>query len=364
MATEATTPTTTGTDSLVDEAKSQLQYYCDGCGKASLKHEVRHKCNDCPDFDYCSECFAEAELLHPGHSFTKFEPTSPRPADEEEKKSSEDEEVWQPRCRSCASVTRILPILFLALDDPEYEGATSNNLQASWILRISHLIQATQRGCAFCCFVLDAFFRKSNMEMYGYDQDTPWYAEPLNHDKERTELVQHCMKTLTRLKNDRFKFRVMPKSSRKGISLPDFDRISIQLDQGTTKYNTMAEIRQARVFHSAGVIAVERAVCAAAGRCPLRPRPFISNVTHLQEILHPNISAAVLPGLMLPLPRVSNRSDNGSGPATRRTVTRADRRHLQSSVRFLRALSTSRAATRLNFATQTVALKARSGTQR
>ncbi|KAK4466839.1 heterokaryon incompatibility protein 6 [Cladorrhinum samala] len=265
MATEATTPpgTTTGADSLADEAKPELRYSCDGCGGPCRNHEARHRCNNCPDFDYCAQCFTEAELLHPGHSFTTFEPVSAQPAaDEEENK---DDDVWQPRCASCAPVTRILPVLFLALGDPKYEGATSDNLQTVWVLRISHLIQATQRGCAFCCFVLDAFFRESNMETFLYDQDTPWYAEPLSHDKERTELVQHCMKTLTRLKNDRFRFRVRQMSSRKGISLPDFDRISIELDPATTKFNTMDEIRKARVFHSAGVIGVERAVCAAAG---------------------------------------------------------------------------------------------------
>src|SRR4051812_17575300 len=130
MATEATTPTT---NSSVDDTKSQLWYYCDGCGKSSPKHEVRHKCTDCPDFDYCSKCFTEAELLHPGHSFTKFEPISPPPADEQEKKSSEEEDAWQPRCPSCASVTTVLPVLFLALDDPAHPRVTSNNVQASWI---------------------------------------------------------------------------------------------------------------------------------------------------------------------------------------------------------------------------------------
>lgn len=40
---------------------------CDGCDKAI--HGVRHKCFECPDFDYCSECYKNARHSHPRHRF-------------------------------------------------------------------------------------------------------------------------------------------------------------------------------------------------------------------------------------------------------------------------------------------------------
>ena len=40
---------------------------CDGCDK--MIHGVRHKCFDCPDFDYCSECHKNARNTHPRHRF-------------------------------------------------------------------------------------------------------------------------------------------------------------------------------------------------------------------------------------------------------------------------------------------------------
>ncbi|KAI5257924.1 hypothetical protein E4T42_00817 [Aureobasidium subglaciale] len=40
---------------------------CDGCDK--MIHGVRHKCFDCPDFDYCSDCHQNARHTHPRHRF-------------------------------------------------------------------------------------------------------------------------------------------------------------------------------------------------------------------------------------------------------------------------------------------------------
>lgn len=40
---------------------------CDGCEKFIFG--VRHKCLDCPDWDYCSECVANAGFIHPNHRF-------------------------------------------------------------------------------------------------------------------------------------------------------------------------------------------------------------------------------------------------------------------------------------------------------
>ncbi|KAF2436598.1 hypothetical protein EJ08DRAFT_153147 [Tothia fuscella] len=48
---------------------------CDGCDKPIFG--VRHKCLNCPDWDYCSECFKNATFIHPLHRFAPiYEPIS------------------------------------------------------------------------------------------------------------------------------------------------------------------------------------------------------------------------------------------------------------------------------------------------
>lgn len=46
---------------------------CDGCDK--FIYGVRHKCLNCPDWDYCSQCLQSAKLIHPRHRFVPiYEP--------------------------------------------------------------------------------------------------------------------------------------------------------------------------------------------------------------------------------------------------------------------------------------------------
>ncbi|KAM7223378.1 next to BRCA1 gene 1 protein [Rhypophila decipiens] len=40
---------------------------CDGCDHSI--RGIRHKCLDCPDWDYCSGCYENAAFVHPGHRF-------------------------------------------------------------------------------------------------------------------------------------------------------------------------------------------------------------------------------------------------------------------------------------------------------
>lgn len=48
--------------------RNQIHYaLCDGCDKYITG--VRHKCLDCPDWDYCSDCHKNSHLTHPGHRF-------------------------------------------------------------------------------------------------------------------------------------------------------------------------------------------------------------------------------------------------------------------------------------------------------
>lgn len=47
---------------------------CDQCDVAITG--IRHKCLDCPDFDYCSRCMQQSKVSHPGHRFVPlYEPT-------------------------------------------------------------------------------------------------------------------------------------------------------------------------------------------------------------------------------------------------------------------------------------------------
>ncbi|KAI1429170.1 hypothetical protein F5Y12DRAFT_710384 [Xylaria sp. FL1777] len=51
---------------------------CDGCDK--YVRGVRHKCLDCPDWDYCSDCAKNAGFIHPNHRFVAiYEPLADRP---------------------------------------------------------------------------------------------------------------------------------------------------------------------------------------------------------------------------------------------------------------------------------------------
>ncbi|KAK0671801.1 hypothetical protein QBC41DRAFT_218619 [Cercophora samala] len=46
---------------------------CDGCD-ANIRG-IRHKCLNCPDWDYCTDCVANASFIHPGHRFVPiYEP--------------------------------------------------------------------------------------------------------------------------------------------------------------------------------------------------------------------------------------------------------------------------------------------------
>ncbi|KAF9690765.1 hypothetical protein EKO04_011019 [Ascochyta lentis] len=46
---------------------------CDGCDK--FIYGVRHKCLNCPDWDYCSQCLQNAKIIHPRHRFVPiYEP--------------------------------------------------------------------------------------------------------------------------------------------------------------------------------------------------------------------------------------------------------------------------------------------------
>jgi next to BRCA1 gene 1 protein len=61
-------------NALLAPGRSILHYaVCDGCDKTI--YGVRHKCLNCPDWDYCSTCVKNAPFIHQGHRFVPiYEP--------------------------------------------------------------------------------------------------------------------------------------------------------------------------------------------------------------------------------------------------------------------------------------------------
>lgn len=68
------TPAVSGTDMpenikvKLAPGRNQMHHaICDGCDKYIMG--VRHKCLDCPDWDYCADCQPNAHFVHPDHRF-------------------------------------------------------------------------------------------------------------------------------------------------------------------------------------------------------------------------------------------------------------------------------------------------------
>jgi hypothetical protein len=245
-------------------------FSCDCCERLVPPHEARHSCQECNNFDYCEKCVRNAALIHPGHSFTKLDAPEPVPESEGDIIAipEVEEASSKPDCKSCGPMTRVLSTLRFDLDpelNPKAATSPRKDVVIEWSLRLSSLVEATQRNCPFCCFFLHTFFRKSNGQSYYYIEESPWYARPNEHDKQRMELVEHCMGTLTRLKTDHFDFDVYPVCSRRGLKPWDFDKLRFTLSRSTMKHHSTEELKQAEVFHSAGVITAERYVYAVKG---------------------------------------------------------------------------------------------------
>ncbi|KAK6209302.1 hypothetical protein LQW54_006407 [Pestalotiopsis sp. IQ-011] len=51
---------------------------CDGCNH--YIRGIRHKCLDCPDWDYCADCAQNAGFIHPNHRFAPIYEALPEPA--------------------------------------------------------------------------------------------------------------------------------------------------------------------------------------------------------------------------------------------------------------------------------------------
>lgn len=148
-----------------------------------------------------------------------------------------------------------LPSLHLALKDLEVQGrGKQQTLSLRWPFRLSGLIEATQRGCAFCAFILKQFFDAIAFTTWNYEPKKPWYADPSKHQEERLRVVNHAMISMTKLKTDRFVFFVTPSGAKRGVELPDFDKLEISMDKKSLEAHGLEELRKARIFQPGALI--------------------------------------------------------------------------------------------------------------
>jgi len=72
---------------------------CDNCNNQIVG--TRHKCNECLDYDLCSQCIEKSDQVHPGHTYTALARSFPRwhhrrPERQEAKEEAKQEETSVP----------------------------------------------------------------------------------------------------------------------------------------------------------------------------------------------------------------------------------------------------------------------------
>lgn len=130
---------------------------------------------------------------------------------------------------------------------------TSEAVSFQWPVRISGLVEATQRGCAFCSFFLSRVFAPTLIDCvldnYSLGLRSTWYSRPNNHPDDRAKVVSACMDKLTKLKYDRFYFYITPIRSKKDLKLPDFNKLRFDLGKATDDPELLRELfRYSRVL--------------------------------------------------------------------------------------------------------------------
>ena len=245
--------------------------FCDRCSKDI--DDVRYKCQQCPDFDYCTTCARLASSIHPGHELVPLRGTQPLSEDEiVQHGNHKDEESLEPStfrlleqdtampaalCLSCQPVTMPLSAVGIIMKDAAVRKQGKNGLSLRWPARISKLVEATVSGCAFCSLVLNRFFGPGNAIMFGYDPDTPWACQPENDT--RKSVIENAMQLLTLMKNDEFVF-VVETIRRKGLAESDFNRLRIELKEAKQDKEVLD-----RALASRGQQYIELEVYAAEG---------------------------------------------------------------------------------------------------
>lgn len=240
---------------------------CDGCEERIF--DIRHKCQDCPDFDYCAGCFPDAATIHPTHTFLVMaapsRPQSSPPEDDHTRQAvpigsemnglSLTSSTSTTQCRSCYNFTHVLTsVSWLLRDRPKGQSPV-----LLWRVTIAKLVEATQRGCSFCAFLLGRVFDDPlTVTVMLFKPKAAWYTAPLEHDEERTALVHRWMEKLPVLGNEKIDLAVAPEY---GVDEHDIQKMKIGLafseeseeeqQEKARKYGIRAPFRF-RTFASAG----------------------------------------------------------------------------------------------------------------
>lgn len=212
---------------------------CDRCSKDI--EGIRYKCQQCPDFDYCTDCVSFASGIHPGHDFTTMRGGLPlsdeelaqhvRPPDQGVDTTAfrllgQDLSMPEKTCLSCSPVTMVLPAIAVILQTKELRDRPRDALRVRWPARISTLVEATASGCAFCSMTLHKFFGPGNGQLFAYEPEVPWMCQPDN--EQRQVVIKHAMHILTLAPSDGLLFDVDPLHS-KGSTNGDFHRLRVTL---------------------------------------------------------------------------------------------------------------------------------------
>ncbi|KAG4430420.1 hypothetical protein IFR05_014090 [Cadophora sp. M221] len=64
-------PPTSSTPPPLVQVVEDWDWRCDGCDKKFYYHDLRFKCQDCSDFDFCPQCFPNVWHQHPTSSFVE-----------------------------------------------------------------------------------------------------------------------------------------------------------------------------------------------------------------------------------------------------------------------------------------------------
>ena len=264
--------TASASDAAVEASESVGVLTCDGCQERIF--DIRHKCQDCPDFDYCASCFPDAAIIHPTHTFLEMAtPSRPQVSPSETTPSVDDHRgqaeaigskmgdlfltssTSTAQCRNCYKFAHLLASVSWHLRGrPKVESRLLR-----WRVTIAKLVEATQRGCSFCAFLLGRVFDDPLiMSVMSFKPETSWFTAPLEHDEERTALVQGWMEKLPALGNERIELAVIPEF---GVNEHDIQKMKIGLavlgdseeeqKEKASKYGIRAPFRF-RTFASAG----------------------------------------------------------------------------------------------------------------
>ncbi|KAJ0422374.1 heterokaryon incompatibility protein-domain-containing protein [Aspergillus carlsbadensis] len=160
------------------------------------------KCEQCHFFHYCQSCFQDADKLHPGHTFIPVVSSHP----------------GEPPAQGGGYV-------FSETSSGKKMGREKTaEIHLHWEVKISKLVEATQRGCLFSMFFLEKVFVNVKMEALDSYRLDRLLDKGVRDVHERIEIVEHAMQLLSSQPHDRFVFAAQPVCRKAGTRLPDFDK--------------------------------------------------------------------------------------------------------------------------------------------